>query len=204
MKARIYSSFAALAMAALVACQGTPSDNNNNADSTGAINSAPDTTMAQQPSDQPAGASVTPLDEKTGTFVTKAADAGMTEVECGQLAQQKATNERVKAFAQMMVNDHSKANEDLKSIAAQKNFQLPNSISPKHQEHKDDLNKKSGADFDKAYMKMMVDGHKDVVDLLEKAEKEATDADVKNFATQKLPTIKMHLDSAKAIQKALK
>ena len=204
MKARLYSSLAALAMAALVACQGSSSDNTDNADSTGAINATGDTTVAQQPADQPAGASTTPLDEKTSTFVNKAADAGMHEVEMGQLAQQKATNERVKAFGQMMVTDHTKANDELKSIAAQKNFQLPSSTSPKHQEHKDDITKKSGADFDKAYMKMMVDGHQDVIDAFEKASKDVTDPEIKNFATTKLPTLKAHLDSAKAIQKALK
>lgn len=204
MKARIYSSFAAIAMAALVACQGTSSDNNMNADSTGAINSAPDSAMGQQQqSDQPTGGAST-LDEKTSTFVNKAADAGMHEVEMGQLAQQKASSDRVKAFGQMMVNDHTKANDELKTIAAQKNFQLPNSTSPKHQDHKNDLTNKSGADFDKAYMKMMVDGHQDVIDQFEKASKDATDPEIKNFAAQKLPTLKMHLDSAKAIQKALK
>jgi Predicted outer membrane protein len=205
MKARIYSSLAALAMAALVACQGTSTDTDNT-DSTGAINAAPDSAMGmgdQQSADQPTGGAST-LDEKTSTFMNKAADAGMHEVEAGQLAQQKASNPRVKAFGQMMVNDHSKANDELKSIAAQKNFQLPNSTSPKHQDHKNDLTNKSGADFDKAYMKMMVDGHKDVIDQFEKASKDATDPDVKNFAAQKLPTLKMHLDSAQAIQKALK
>ena len=204
MKTRIYSSFAALAMAALVACQGGSTDTNNT-DSTGAINAAPDTAMGmgQQSDDQPTGGAST-LDETTSTSMNKAADAGMHEVEMGQLAQQKASNPRVKAFGQMMVNDHSKANDELKSIAARKNFQLPNSTSPKHQDHKNDVTSKSGADFDKAYMKMMVDGHNEVIDQFEKASKDATDPDVKNFAAQKLPTLKMHLDSAQAIQKALK
>jgi putative membrane protein len=53
-------------------------------------------------------------------------------------------------------------------------------------------------------MKMMVDGHQDVIDQFEKASKDVTDPEIKNFATTKLPTLKAHLDSAKAIQKALK
>jgi len=203
MKARIFSSFAALAMAALLSCQGTSSDNNNK-DSTAAINSAPDTSMAQGDQNMNNNNASTTVDENTGAFMTKAAGAGNAEVEIGQLAQQKASNERVKNFAQMMVTDHSKANDDLKAIARQKNVTLPEGMDAEHQHHKDDLDKKSGAAFDKAYIKMMIDGHKKVIDEFEKASKDVTDSDVKNFATQKLPTIRMHLDSAQAIQKALK
>lgn len=204
----IISSFAVLAVAGLLSCQGTSSDNNNS-DSTGAINSAPDTSMAQDQGsaagDQNMNNNATAnLDENTRTFMTKAAGGGMMEVELGQLAQQNARSERVKNFGQMMVNDHSKANDDLKSIARQKNVTLPETMPAEHQHHKDDLSKKKGADFDKAYIKMMVDDHKKDVDAFEKASKDASDPDVKNFAAQKLPTLRMHLDSAKAIQKDMK
>lgn len=198
----IISSFAVLAVAGLLSCQGTSSDNTNS-DSTGAINSAPDTTMAQGDQNMNNNAT-TAVDEKTSTFMTKAANAGNAEVEIGQMAQQQATNERVKNFAQMMVTDHSKANDDLKSIASQKNVTLPQGMDAEHQHHKEDLSKKKGTDFDKAYINMMIDGHKKVIDQFEDASKNATDPDVKNFAAQKLPTIKMHLDSAQAIKKALK
>lgn len=208
MKARIFSSFAALALATLISCQGTNSDKNNNSDSTGAINAAPDTTMggaANQP-DQNTNAqnAQTTLDENARTFITKAAGGGMMEVELGRLAQQNAASERVKNFGQMMVTDHSAANDDLKSVAKQKNLTLSETMPAEHQHHQEDLSKKKGSDFDKAYMKMMVEDHKKDIDEFEKASKNATDPDVKNFATQKLPILKKHLDSAQAIKKSLK
>lgn len=204
MKARIFSSFTALALAALISCQGTNTDNNNR-DSTDAINNAPDTVTggaANQP-DQNTNAQTT-LDEDTRTFMTKAAGGGILEVELGQLAQQNAGSERVKNFGQMMVTEHTQANNDLKAVAGQKNVTLPETIPAEHQHHKDDLSRKKGAAFDKAYMKMMVDDHKKDIDEFEKASKNATDPDVKNFATQKLPVLRKHLDSAQAINKTLK
>ena len=132
-----------------------------------------------------------------------AAMGGMAEVEMGQLAQEKASNPRVKAFGEMMVRDHSAANNDLKSIAGKKSVTLPDNIG-KHQDHYNDLSKKTGKDFDKAYMKMMESDHKNVVDEFEKCAKNGTDPDIKTFCSQKLPTLRMHLDSAKAINKSLK
>jgi putative membrane protein len=202
MKARIFSSFAVLAVAALMSCQGTSTDNTNT-DSTGAINAAPDTTVARD-NDMNNNNTTATLDENTRTFMTKAAGGGMMEVELGQLAQQNAKSDRVKNFGQMMVRDHSQANDDLKAVARQKNVTLPETMPAEHQHHKDDLSKKKGAEFDKAYMKMMVDDHKKDIDAFEKASKDASDPDVKNFAAQKLPTLRMHLDSAKAIHEDMK
>jgi len=124
-------------------------------------------------------------------------------VELGKLALEKAKNQRVKDFGSMMVRDHSKAGDELKGLAASKNVTLPAGVSEDQQKHMDDLSKKSGSDFDKAYMKMMVDGHKEVADNFDKASKKATDADVKAWAAKTLPTIRMHLDSAQAINKKL-
>jgi putative membrane protein len=103
----------------------------------------------------------------------------------------------------MMIKDHSDANNKLQTIARDKNVTLPSTLG-KHQDHLEDLSKKNGAEFDKAYMKMMVNGHEDVVKDFEKCSQNGTDPDVKTFAAQTLPTVRMHLDSAKAINKALK
>jgi putative membrane protein len=146
----------------------------------------------------------TPLDEKTGKWATEAAGGGMMEVTLGQTAQQQAASQRVKDFGSMMVRDHTKANDELKSIAAAKNFTLPAMLPEKHQKHVDDLSKKQGNDFDKAYMKMMVDDHEEDVKKFEKAASDATDPAIKDFAARTLPTLRAHLDSAKAINKALK
>src|SRR5262249_44413101 len=90
------------------------------------------------------------------TFVTKAAEGGMAEVEFGKLAVEKASNDQVKQFGQRMVDDHSKANDELKTIAQQKNITLPTAISAKDKAEHDRLAKLSGAAFDHAYMSAMV------------------------------------------------
>jgi len=217
MKTTILSSFVVgSAMAMLFACQGNSNNNNGtNTDSTGAgtINSAPDnngnrdsgTAMNEghQGTQGAATQGTGNIDDRTRNFMNEAAMGGMAEVELGKLAQEKATNPRVKSFGEMMVQDHSAANNDLKSIAQQKNSPLPADMG-KHKDHYDDLSKKKGSDFDKAYIKMMVSDHNDDIDAFEKASQNATDPDVKAFATQKLPILRKHLDSAKAIQKSLK
>src|SRR6266498_3785328 len=68
------------------------------------------------------------VSESTASFMTGVADVSMTEVKLGQLAQEKGSNARIKAFGQMMVNDHSKANDELKSLAGKKNVSLPTNI----------------------------------------------------------------------------
>ena len=141
-------------------------------------------------------------DENTASFLVKAANGGMTEVQLGELAQQKAANQKVKDFGSMMVHDHSAANEELKKLAAQKNVTLPAKIGEDHQKKIDDLKKKSGKDFDKAYMDMMEDGHESTINDFEK-HTDNKDIDVKNFVNKTLPTLRMHLDSAKAIKKAV-
>jgi len=208
MKKTIISSFALGAMIALFACQGSSNNNNgSNADSAGAIKQEPANTNAATNSSTDttamAGKSAQPVDERTSTFMKDIATAGNAEVAMGNIAKEKTTNPRVKAFAEMMVKDHTSAGDDLKSIASKKSVTLPTDAGD-HQKHIDDMNKETGPKFDKDYMKMMVDGHKKVVDELEKESQKGTDPDVKNFASEKLPTIRMHLDSAKAILQSLK
>ena len=142
-------------------------------------------------------------DEATTSFLVDAADGGMAEVELGRLAQDKGSNQGVKDFAGMMVRDHSAANDKVKSLASQRNVKLPDSISNAHKNKKDELAKKSGAAFDKAYMDAMVKGHQDVIDMFEKANNKSNDTEVKNFINGTLPTIRQHLDSAKSIRKRL-
>lgn len=143
------------------------------------------------------------LDSDISEFAMKAASGGMMEVELGNLAQQRALNSRVKAFGAMMVKDHSKAIDELKALAAQKNITLPDSLSDEHKRHVNELKKRQGADFDKQYMDMMVDDHEDDIDLFEDASKEK-DADIKAFASKTLPVLRKHLDSAKVINNLVK
>jgi len=89
--------------------------------------------------------------------------ANMAEIQLGQMAAQHAASDDVKAFAQQMVTDHTKANEELKPIAQQLGVQEPTKLDSKHQKLADKLTKAQGADFDRQYMEAMVDGHKNVV-----------------------------------------
>jgi putative membrane protein len=100
-------------------------------------------------------------------FVKDIATANIAEVELGRMALDKAVNPDVKKFAQMMVDDHTKANEELTTIASQDNIAVPSALDDKHNDLRDKLAKKTGADFDKDYIDAMVDGHKDVMDKLE-------------------------------------
>src|SRR5688572_23716283 len=90
------------------------------------------------------------------SFWTTAADAGMAEVEMGRLASQKAQNPEVKKFAQMMVAEHTRANNELKAIAAKQKITLPTEIGPRHRSTMDALNQLSGAEFDREYVQAMV------------------------------------------------
>jgi putative membrane protein len=145
-----------------------------------------------------------PVSEADSKFAVEAASGGMTEVQLGELAQQKASSQRVKDFGAMMVRDHTKANDELKSLAGMKNITLPPAPGEDHMDHIKDLSKKSGKEFDRAYMKMMVDDHQEDIKAFEKSSNDANDADIKAFASKTLPTLRMHLDSAKAVNDALK
>ena len=137
-------------------------------------------------------------------FAQKAAMGGLMEVELGKIAAQKATDPEVKQFAQQMVDDHSKANDELKNIAGTKNIMLPSALDDSHQKDLNDLNEKTGNDFDKEYVKMMVDDHKDDVDEFQKAAEKLDDAELKNFAINTLPTLQKHLASIEKIHDRIK
>ena len=133
------------------------------------------------------------------TFMKKAARGGLAEVELGQLATQKASSDDVKKFGQRMVDDHSKANDQLKQVAAQEHIDLPTEPSAKDKATKARLEKLSGEQFDRAYMADMVKDHKADVAEFEHESKMAKDPAVKSFAQQTLPTLREHLKEAEKI-----
>jgi putative membrane protein len=104
----------------------------------------------------------------------------------------------------MMVRDHSAAGDKIKMLASQRNVTLPTTVSDKNQKMFDDLSKKKGADFDKAYMDHMVKDHEEDIDAFKKAADKVNDADVKALINATIPTLQTHLDSAKAVRKRLK
>jgi putative membrane protein len=161
-------------------------------------NSAPGATGASKSSQS---TNVASGDRK---FVENAAIDGMAEVELGKLAASKATNDGVKKFAQRMVTDHSKANDELKQVASGKGIQIPASVDKKHQKDLDEMQKEDAKKFDHEYMEMMVKEHKKDVSEFEKQSKNAKDPDIKAFAAKTLPTLKEHLQMAQSTQAALK
>ena len=136
--------------------------------------------------------------EDQAEFMVKAASGGMMEVTLGNMAEKQAASPEVKAFGKMMVTDHTKANDEMKKLAAAKNITLPTAPGEEHQEHIDKMSKLKGADFDKHYMSMMVDDHQeDIEHFKEAAKADGYDADVKAFASKTLPVLEKHLDQAK-------
>jgi putative membrane protein len=137
-------------------------------------------------------------------FARKAAMDGLAEVELGNMAQQKAANEQVKQFGARMVQDHTKANDELKQLASSKGIDLPTALDSKHKKDMDKLGTLSGAKFDKAYMSHMVDDHKKAVSEFKKQAKSGKDADLKAFASKTLPTLEEHLKMAQSTNDAVK
>lgn len=142
--------------------------------------------------------------EDDAEFAVEAADGGMMEVELGKLAASKATSPEVKKFGQMMVDDHTKANNELKALAQQKNITLPAVVGNEHQRKIDDLRGKTGADFDRDYIDLMVKDHKDDIDEFEDEAQGGNDAELKSWASSKVPTLRHHLQEAERIQKVIK
>ncbi|HKY01689.1 MAG TPA: DUF4142 domain-containing protein [Burkholderiales bacterium] len=144
------------------------------------------------------------LDRDTEKFFKEAAIGGIAEVEAGKLAAQKGSSADVKQFGEMMVKDHSGANAKLKDLAAKKNVTLPAELDDKHKRAAENLAKKQGADFDKAYADQMVKDHKKTIDLFEGEAKRGKDADVKAFAEATLPTLREHLKAAQQLEEKTK
>jgi putative membrane protein len=136
-------------------------------------------------------------------FTKKAARGGLAEVKLSQLAEQIGSNEAVKQFAQIMVQDHSKANDQLKQAAAKEKISLPGDLDPKDQVEYDALSKLSGAAFDKAYARGMIRDHQqDIAEFNNEANSGRKSA-IKDFAEQTLPTLQDHLKQAREMRQAV-
>lgn len=137
-------------------------------------------------------------------FAVAAADGGMMEVELGKLALTKGNSPEVKKLGQMMVDDHSKANEELKKWAAEKNISIPVNLGDANQNRVKDISSKTGNDFDKAYTSIMVSDHKEDIDDFKKEAKDGKDADIKAWAAGKISTLEHHLQMAESTEKVVK
>jgi putative membrane protein len=135
-------------------------------------------------------------------FIETAARHGMAEVQLGKMAQDKAQDQQVKDFGRRMVEDHGKANDQLKTLASAKGVTLPTEPDGQHKRLADRLAKMSGADFDRNYMKEMVDDHEKDVKEFRQMAKSAKDVEVRTFASTQLPILEEHLKMAQAMHAA--
>jgi len=129
-------------------------------------------------------------------FVMNMANAGMGEVELGKLAVKNGASQDVKSFGQRMIDDHTKAGDELKAIADRKNIQWPTMLDAKHKALHDKLAAQTGQAFDRAYIDAMISGHKKVASELRTESKSGKDPDVKQWAEKTLPTVEEHLKLA--------
>jgi putative membrane protein len=136
-------------------------------------------------------------------FAEDAAEGGAAEVKLGQLAQEKSSNDAVKDFGKMMVNDHTEAGQQLKTIAAQQNLKLPSELNKHDQGVYNKLSKLSGEAFDRAYAKEMVNDHRKDIDDFQQEASGGQNQPIKTFATQTLPTLQKHLKDAREMQRAV-
>lgn len=134
-------------------------------------------------------------------FMVKATAGNQLEVILGQLAQTHSSSPAVKHFGQMMIDQHGEGEREFRGLAVTKHIILPDTISNKQKKEDDDLQKKSGKSFDKAYIALMIKDHKDDIDEYKKAVHDANDSDVRALALKLLPLLQAHLDTVQTLQK---
>jgi putative membrane protein len=178
-------------------------NSNQNSNSTGAANKSQNANKSNRNSrnnnamgEQTGMANMAAADHN---FLMEAAMGGLMEVELGRMATQQGASDAVKQFGQRMVDDHSKANQELMSLAQSKGITLPTEIDEKHKKDMTKLSALTGADFDREYGKMMLSDHRKDVSEFEKQSTRGTDADLKAFAGKTLPTLKEHLQMAESL-----
>lgn len=174
--------FGACALFALTVFAGTSGAQNSNSSGTGGGNTNESGGMKH-------GSGHMAADHK---FAMEAAMGGMAEVEMGRLAAQKGASDEVRQFGQRMVDDHSKANEELMRVASSKGM-TPPTLDAKHRAAMQKLSALSGEKFDKEYVKMMVGDHKKDVSEFQKEANRGADPDLKAFAASTLPMLQEHL-----------
>jgi len=131
--------------------------------------------------------------------MANAARGGMLEVQLGNLAAQKASNNDVKQFGERMSTDHGQLGQKLQQLALNLGFSLPPDLKPEQQNVVSRLEKLSGKAFDREFMREMVSDHTKDISEFERASSQATNPDIKQFASEALPTLRDHLKMAREI-----
>jgi putative membrane protein len=137
-------------------------------------------------------------------FARDAAIAGLSNVELGKLAAEKASSEDVRQFGKHLLDDQTKTNDRLKQVVNQQNISIPDALDSKHQSLIDKVAKLSGPEFDKAFLKQQLkEQEAQVRDFSDEAQR-GTDPKVKTFAAGALPNLQQQLDAAKSLNKSTK
>ncbi len=196
MKGVIVFFITGVCLMALQACSGNKSQSagTDSITSTDSLKALNDTAVKSD----------TIVDKSDIKFLKDAASGGITEVILGKLALKRGINKRVKNFGAMMTRDHNKANNSLMALAKSKHISLMTVPDDDDQKIIDMLSKKSGEDFDKAYVSDMVNDHQNDIKEFDNASKNCSDPEIKQFAAKMLPVLKNHLDAINIIHGSMK
>ncbi len=138
--------------------------------------------------------------EKDAQFLVDAADINLMEMHMGRMASTSATMPAVKDFGKKLETDHKKAYDELVALAAAKNITIPSTTSEDMMKDHQDLNEKTGYDFDRAFSDDMVDSHEKAINTFEEAAEDCQDPEIKAWAAKMLPDLRAHLDQAKMLK----
>lgn len=142
--------------------------------------------------------------ENQAEFVVDAASGNYAEIRLAQLAEQKSTDKEIQDLAKMLQADHTAALDDLKTLATSKSITIPTEEPNKTKEQIKDLSDDKPADFDKAWVKELMDKHEKTINTYEKALGELKDEDIKAWINKVLPKIRTHHDKLMAINSRVK
>lgn len=146
----------------------------------------------QQPMNEMGGQAANETALTPQEFVNKATQANLLEVKLGRLAADKGSTQKVKSFGQQMIQDHTKANADLRKIATKNGLNVPTTLSPDKQDIYNHLSSLSGTQFDNAYMTQMMQDHHDAISLFSQEANATDNPELASFANKTLPTLKKH------------
>lgn len=192
--------FIAGALGVVTACTSTDTTSD---DTTATTTETTTDTSTEAAVNSAAGPNVSPGDLATlddPTFVMAAASSNLFEIEAGNLAMRNASDQKVKDFAQMMIDHHTMANQQLQSIASQMGITLPDKMMSIHQAMIDKINDKTGSEFNEDYMDTMETAHKMDIAMYEAKENNATDQNLKAYVAKSLPILKQHHQSATSVE----
>lgn len=161
-------------------------------------------TTKNQSADTPTDNNAITVSEDDSKFAVLAGDFNIDEVEVSYFVQDRLSNPKVKELAAMLIKEHAKINEQLMAISMKKKIPVSTSLNGKGQQAESDISQNEGSAFDKAYVVQMIKDHEDAIKLFEDAADDVNDAELKDFVTKNLPTLKKHLDALNGINDALK